>query len=207
MGTKAIKEKYNIGHIVQKEDDTIWIGSPYVHDIIGINLDGKLTKMYKNRKYDDGWSTNEDLKRYQEEMIIDQESGELKRLVQLTDDIKELITVFTYKGGKIVKTYCEKYGWPNTTISGELMYDNTFFRTYNEAYKALLDNTKLKYSWRSWKQNMSDNFSRMIKTTKYMIREVFEYVYSRTIQRAVGIFSFLVKFAGTSLKAKNQPCN
>lgn len=207
MGTKAIKEKYNIGHIVQKEDDIIWIGSPYIHDIIGINLDGKLTKMYKNRKYDDGWSTNEDLKRYQEEMLIDSESGELKRLVNLSDNINDLITVFTHKGGKVVKKYCEVYGWPNTTVDGELMYDNTFFRTYNEAYKSLLINTSLKYTWRTWRQNMADGFSKMKKTTGYLLRDVHEYFYSRTIQRAVGIFSFLVKFLRTSLKAKNQPCN
>lgn len=205
MGTKAIKEKYKIGHIVQREGDIIWIGSPYIHDIIGINLDGKLTKMYKDRKYNDGWNTNEDLKRYQEEMIIDQESGELKRLVNLSDNINvdSLITVFTHKGGKIVKKYCEVYGWPNITIDGELMYENTFFRTYNEAYKSLLLDTSLKYTWKIWRQNMSDSFSRIKKTNGYLLIDIHDYLYSRTVQRVVGLFSFLVKFLRTLLKAKN----
>lgn len=188
MGTKVIKEKYNIKHIVQREGDIIWIGSPYVHNIIGINLDGKITKMYKNRNYSDGWSTNEDLKRYQEEMLIDQENGELKRLVNLSDNINNLTTVFTYKGGKVVKKYCEVYGWPNTTIDGELMYDNTFFRTYKEAYKSLLENTSLKYSWREWRRNMSGLFIRIKRTTMYLLIRIYEHIYSRTIQRIIGLY-------------------
>jgi hypothetical protein len=188
MGIKAIKEKYKIEHIVQKEGDTICIGSPYMHDIICLNAEGRLTKMYKNREYDDGWSTNEDLKRYQEEMLIDQESGELKRLINLNDDVNELITVFTYNGGRVVKKYCEVYGWPNTTIDGELMYDNTFFKTYKEAYIALLKETSLKYSWRIWKRNISDAFGKIKSATGYLLRDIFEYLYSRIVQRVKGVF-------------------
>lgn len=183
MGVKAIKQKYNIEHIVQKEGDTIWIGSSYIHYIIGVSSEGKLTKLYKDRKYDDGWSTNEDLKRYQEEMLVDQASGELKRLVQLVDEVKDPITVYTYNGCRVVKTFCEKTGWPNTTITGELMYNNTYFLTYREAYEALLRNTKLKYSWVNWKQNMSDSFKKMKNTTAYFLGDVFEYLYARTVQR------------------------
>lgn len=29
---------------------------------------------------------------------------------------------------------CEEYGWPNTTHSGEIMYENTYFRTRGEAH-------------------------------------------------------------------------
>jgi hypothetical protein len=193
MGVKAIKEKYKIEHIVQKRDNVIWIGSPLASEIIGVNTEGEFVRMYKNRKYDDGWNTNEDLKRYQEEMIADKETGELITLINIEDDFDDLKTVFTYDKGRVIKTSCEVYGWPNTDIRGEIMYDNTYFKTYKQAYAALLKDTKLKYPWRNWRNNMKDSLIRMKNTTGYLLRDVFEYLYSRSIQRAMGIFYFLVK--------------
>ena len=74
MGLKKLIEKYNIKHLVQKRNDNICIGSEYIPDIIVISFDGKIIKKYKNGDYDDGWSINEDLKRYQEELLIDEEN-------------------------------------------------------------------------------------------------------------------------------------
>lgn len=193
MGIKAIKEKYNIQHLIQKRDDIIWIGSPYISEIIGINTEGKLIKLYKNRKYNDGWSTNEDLKRYQEEMLIDQESGELKKLVEIEDDHNIRLTVFTYSKGKVIKKQCEVFGWPNLTVDGEMMYDNTFFKSYDEAFKSLLKVTSLKYPWDNYKRRMSDLFKQFKNINSCLFRDVKEYVYSRTIQRLSGIFINLKK--------------
>lgn len=193
MGIKAIKEKYKIKHIVQKKDNVVWIGSPYISKIIGVNTEGEFVKMYKNRNYDDCWSTNEDLKRYQEEMIADKETGVLKELIQINDEFPKLYPVFTYNGGKVIKTYCEVYGFPNIDIHGELMYDNTYFKTYKEAYSALIKDTELKYSWRSWRNNMQESLNRMKNTTGYLLRDFYEYLYSRSIQRAIGCFYFFCK--------------
>jgi hypothetical protein len=133
MGIKAIKEKYKIEHLVQKTEKGICIGSSLYHDIIVINMEGKIVTKYKNRHYNDGWSTNEDLKRYQEEMIIDEENGELKKLIDLKDEFGVLLPIFTVEDGVLIETFCEKYDYPNTTIEGFLIYDNTFFKTREEA--------------------------------------------------------------------------
>lgn len=133
MGIKAIRKKYKIEHIVQNIDNAICIGSGYVHDIIVISYDGKIIKKYKNGVYNDGWSTNENLKRYQEEMIIDEENGELKKLIDLKDDFDVLLPIFTVEDGVLIETFCEKYDYPNTTIEGYLIYENTFFKTREEA--------------------------------------------------------------------------
>jgi hypothetical protein len=133
MGIKAIREKYKIEHLVQNRDNVICIGSGYIHDIIVISFDGKIIKKYKNGVYNDGWSTNENLKRYQEEMIIDEENGELKKLIDLKDDFKVLLPIFTVDDGVLIETFCEKYDFPNTTIEGYLIYENTFFKTREEA--------------------------------------------------------------------------
>ena len=44
MGWKNIKEHYRIGHAVQVTDAGICIGSPYIHNIIIIGVDGTLKK-------------------------------------------------------------------------------------------------------------------------------------------------------------------
>lgn len=138
MGIKAIKEKYKIEHLVQKTEKGICIGSSCHHDIIVINMEGQIVTKYKNRKYNDGWSTNEDLKRYQEEMIIDEENGELKKLIDLKDGFGVLFPIFTVDDGVLIETFCEKYDYPNTTIEGFLIYENTFFKTREEAIEYAL---------------------------------------------------------------------
>lgn len=133
MGIKKLKEKYRIEHTVCRTEKGICIGSHYVHDVIVISEEGKFLKKYKNGNYNDGWNTNEDLKRYQEEMLADEATGELKKVIDEPDVHGELFPVFTIHEGKLVETFCEEYGWPNVTIEGELMYENTFFKTKEEA--------------------------------------------------------------------------
>ena len=133
MGIKKLKEKYKIEHTICITEKGICIGSPYIHDIIVISNEGKFLKKYKEGKYDDGWSTNEKLKRYQEEMLADESTGYLKKVIDEPDNYGELFPVFTIHDGKLVETFCEEYGWPNVTVEGELMYENTFFKTKEEA--------------------------------------------------------------------------
>lgn len=133
MGIKSLKEKYKIEHIVQKVDNKICIGSGYVHDIIVIDFNGKIIKKYKDGIYNDGWSTNEDLRRYQEAIILDEENGELKKVIDCKDVLFDLKPIFTVENGKLIETFCEEYEYPNTTIEGFLIYENTFFKTKKEA--------------------------------------------------------------------------
>ena len=118
MSWKNVKENYRIGHIVHVTEAGICIGSPYIHDLIVIGLDGNI------KKRNDGRS-NEDLRRYLKEMDSDPEM--LKRLVVTPDTFGETeITVYTYQGGEIVEKKCEEIGWPNVTKDGDLMYENTW---------------------------------------------------------------------------------
>ena len=117
MGWKNVKEHYKIGHYVQVTDKGICIGSPYIHDIIVIGLDGTIKK---------GETTthNADLIRYQTEMLDDPEK--LRQLVQSPDSFSQSIPVYTYDGGEIIEKQCETLGWPNVTHDGLMMYENTF---------------------------------------------------------------------------------
>ena len=127
-GLKNVKDHYRIEHIVQvtkvggdhgdKVMDAICIGSPYIHNLIVISLDGRILK-----RHDD--HGNDDLKRYMQEMDADLDA--LKRLVQTPDTfIGDSITVYTWEGAEILEKQCEKFGWPNVTHDGCLMYEDTF---------------------------------------------------------------------------------
>ena len=117
MGWKNVKEHYRIGHAVQVTPEGICIGSPYVHNLIVIGLDGTI------KKRDDGRS-NDDLKRYMAE--FDASPVNLKNLVLGQDKFSKSITVYTYDRANIIETQCEKLGWPNVTHDGQMMYENTF---------------------------------------------------------------------------------
>ena len=49
---------------------------------------------------------------------------------------------YDYRGSKIIAHECAKRGYPHKTASGETQYDNTFFDTEIEAWRALLRETE-----------------------------------------------------------------
>lgn len=116
MGWKNVKEYYRIEHAVQVTDAGICIGSPYIHNLIVIGLDGTLAKR------DDG-RCNEELRRYMAEFDADPQT--LKRMVVTPDTFEKSVTVYTYDDGEILEKQCEVLGWPNVTHDGQMMYDNT----------------------------------------------------------------------------------
>ena len=117
MGWKKIKEHYRIEHLVQVTEAGICIGSPYIHNIIVIGLNGNIKKRYDS-------NSNENLKRYQAEM--DDKPEKLRQIAKSLDNFSAPVKVFTYSGSNIVEKYCETPGWPNVTHDGEIMYENTF---------------------------------------------------------------------------------
>lgn len=117
MGWKAIKDHYRIVHQVQVTKKGICIGSPYIHDIMIVSMDGELVK-------DDGSSVNADLNRYRAEMRAD--PAKLRELAATVDTFAKSVTVYTYDDARIIEKSCEEPGWPNVTHDGEMMYENTF---------------------------------------------------------------------------------
>lgn len=118
MSWKNVRDHYQVEHTVQVTDAGICIGSPYIHNIIIIGLDGVVKKRYESGH------TNEDLRRIQDAFDADPEK--LKKLVLSSDTFDKTITVYTYDGGDILEKKCEELGWPNVTHDGLMMYENTF---------------------------------------------------------------------------------
>jgi hypothetical protein len=190
MGYKNVQEHYDIKHIVEVCNKSefggpcICIGSGYIHDIIVIRIkDAKVVKQYKNGKYNDGWSTNEDLARYNEALKADEQNGVLAKLIETPDTFAENLPVFTIKKGFVIREVCEKYGWPNATHSGNKMYENTYFKTRKEAYAYLLKDTSSGVRYCNFKSNVKEAFERIGRTSKYSFMQLFYWVKARTVGR------------------------
>lgn len=116
MGWKSLKEHFRIEHMVQVTEAGICIGSPYIHDIIVVGMDGKILKRH------DGNAGS--LGRYQTE--IDADPDLARRLIEAEDTFTASIPVYTFAGAKIIEKQCEEPGWPNATHDGLMMYENQF---------------------------------------------------------------------------------
>jgi hypothetical protein len=66
------------------------------------------------------------------------DSGGIHDIIYGNDEIEKPLRVYYVKDGEVRITYTDAFGWPNTTISGELMYENTYFKTLEEGQNNLL---------------------------------------------------------------------
>ena len=150
MGWKSVKKHYRIGHFVAVYPEKgICIGSPYIHDILVVSLDGVLTKTDE-----DNWgrSINSDIDRYQREMQADPE--QLARLVKQPDTFERSIPVYTYEGAEIVECACEEIGYPNVTHDGRMMFENTFSADRDQVVKWAARNARA--SLEGWSERVAE---------------------------------------------------
>lgn len=132
MGFKAFKKHFGIdGHIVSIRDGAILIGSEYVSNLVGFDMQtGKvlvsdafssfLGKFYPN--------------------ILNSSNEERLALIKIEDHFHRSIPVYTYSDGKIIEKHCEELGFPNVTHDGELMYSNTHFANKKDAIEKACEN-------------------------------------------------------------------
>lgn len=167
MGWKNVKEYYRIDHQVEVTDEGICIGSPYVHAIIVISLDGVLVK-------EDDRTMNEKLSRYQAEMKDD--PVKLRELVVSADTFAASVPVYTYQGADVIQKQCEQLGWPNVTHDGAMMYENTFFPNRDDAFKAAQSNCEASIFLRrmeiSGQQERMANSNKRLQELLYIARKL-----------------------------------
>jgi len=173
MGWKNIEKRFDIRHIVQIRDNKICIGSGYIGDIITISLEGKIIKM-------DTDYSNEHLKRYVIELKEAEKTGELKNLIDLPDTFENLKPIYTCKKGKVVKKFCEEYGYPNVCSDGNLIYENTFFIDKKDAVKYCKAQAKLhlKYSQKNFRNTFIESNIRIYEAVTQVCVSLYEFVRS-----------------------------
>lgn len=185
MGFKLLRDTYKIEHIVQVLDKkeyggrVICIGSPYIHDLIVINMEGEIVKRYDRR-------SNNELQRYMQE--FDEDPEKLKRIVQTTDafDADKNKTVYIYDSYycRIRTEVCQDYGYPNTTNTGELMYYNTSFLTYKDALNYAIRDTEYNgYRHRNEIDRLQEAFERIWNAIRLIVKGRKDWLYVRTVLR------------------------
>jgi len=126
-------------YTVNNNRDYIAVGSPMCHDLISVDkktlkIRYGLDTFLEGRKSLEG-KTNAELASIWDKLHELIENGQIKDIIDGVDEIENPLPVFTIEDGKLVETCTDKYGYPNTTISGEIMYENTHFKTREEAIK------------------------------------------------------------------------
>jgi hypothetical protein len=134
---QKLKKLLNTGYIVAywkgyKRNDYIGIGTGYVHDIIHMDSVTSEVSYSMDRKEED--LSFPELIENSKKLKALIKDGQIKDILSGDDDPDiNNIPVFYEESGEILSTFCADPGWPNTTISGELMYENSHFPTGREA--------------------------------------------------------------------------
>ena len=144
MQARKLKELMNeIDYIYHFRDGKVCIGSYMCHDLITVNAK-TLTVQYALDTFHEG---RQALKNENLEFIWDKlheliESGEIHDIINGRDIIDNPLPVFTVDKGKLVESVTDYYEYLNTDDNGVLMYDNTHFKTKEEAINYGLEEYK-----------------------------------------------------------------
>lgn len=119
MGWKNVKEHYGIKHFVHMRGEDLAIGSAYIPDALVISKEGAVVKQFG--------SSVAEFDRYRDQIFAD--PAAFQRLMAEPDTFGASIPVYSFQDGKLVTQQCEKFGWPNNTHGGQLMYENQHFES------------------------------------------------------------------------------
>jgi hypothetical protein len=185
MGIKKLAEHYDIKHIVQVRNSRydglgkfVYIGSPLCSDLIIIGFDGKIKSISSIVHRGETSEIGKLLTK------LENDSPEFRAyLLNEPDEFKDLKTVYVVERGRIYKKQCEKFGWPNCTTDGELMYDNTSFEDRKDALAYAKRSTTMILEWKSFRSSIKESFSSIWNRTKFLLKSFSEFLYARTICR------------------------
>lgn len=132
-GWKSFKEQFKITHNIQITEDGLCIGSGYVHNLITVNPQTGL--IIENPTFS-GF-----IKEYYPQLLNVSPQKSIQAL-QAPDTFSKSIPVFTYEGSQIIEEQAEEFGYPHPTYSGKMQYENTFFKTKQQALMAAKTNNQ-----------------------------------------------------------------
>lgn len=117
MGWKNIKNRFGIQHHVHATEKGVAIGSGYIPELVIID---RVTGAVEENRAFSGFL------REKYPALLDATPEELLHLISEPDTFPATVPVYTYDGAEIIEKRCEIPGWPNATVDGCMMYDNTF---------------------------------------------------------------------------------
>jgi len=128
----------NTGYTVNNNEDYIAVGSPMCHKLISVDkktlrLKYALDTFNQGRKCLATEHKPEELLFIWDKLQELIDNGQIHDIINGQDEIEKRLPVYTYNDNGVVETFTDKYGYPNTDIDGNLMYDNTYFKTRAKA--------------------------------------------------------------------------
>lgn len=124
-------------YTVHNIEDKVCVGSPLCSDLI--SLDKKTFKIKyaldtwgkgRGSLASDGKSELLFIWDKLQELVDD---GRISDIINGNDILESPLLVFTCINGVLIETTTDAYGWPNVTVSGEMMHNNDYFKTKIEA--------------------------------------------------------------------------
>ena len=166
MKARKLKEILGeTGYIIADFGDYIGIGNGYIHDIIHLD---KRTKKIENKT----WSDNEVLSNIYSKLNDLIDTPEFEYIIFGNDDIGGMFPVYFAEKGNIVEEFTDEFGYPNVTHTGRLMYENTHFRTVDQAIDQGISETEVaiqvcEQNIRDKQKELDDFKDRIIIQEKY----------------------------------------
>jgi len=134
MKARKLKQILNTDYVVHYCDGKICIASELCHDLISYDPNTKKIRYALDTFHEGRNSIKSDkLVAIWDKLIEMSDTGEINDILFGDDIIENPLPVFHEKGGKVYQAETDEYGYPNTTSYGELMYNNVFFKTFEEA--------------------------------------------------------------------------
>lgn len=144
MKARLLKKLLNdTGYAVNNQEDKICVGSPMCSDLISVDKK-TLQLRYALDTFREGRKCleNKSNSKGENELLFIWDklqelinNNEILDIINGSDIIENPLPVFTVDYGILIETFTDEYGWPNVTVDGDLMYDNTYFKTKEEAIK------------------------------------------------------------------------
>lgn len=140
MGWKTVKDHYKIEHTVHIDKDKdgvkrLMIGSSLCHDLFSFSLEtgefvrGALGGIAEAKHRGMLWG---------DQIAADAKSGKLLELIDAADKFGKTVPAWTSDGSKIIEKRAEKLKWPECCTDGQMIYENTHFKTREQAEKRLV---------------------------------------------------------------------
>ena len=136
MKARELKNEINgDGYIICECEKYIAIGTSLCHDLISIDKSTfKISYALDTFKKGKDSINNEVLMNIWNKLEELISNDKIKYYIEGEDNLNVHLPVFTFDyDGNVIGTMTDEYGWPNVTIDGKLMHDNTYFKTREEA--------------------------------------------------------------------------
>lgn len=127
----------NTGYLISNHKKYIAVGSTLCHDLINVNKETLIVKYALDTFNEGRWylqkSSNPELLFIYYKLHELVASGEIHNIINGKDEIENPIKVYTVEDGKLIESLTDVFGFPNVDDNGTVMYDNTHFKTKEEA--------------------------------------------------------------------------